>query len=102
MRFLSPFKLIHTIANLHAVYTGGGPRSVELVRIGEPEGLIVPSSEVVVEVEARNGTRVRIEPAVPMPFLVGWAIRLARKLGVPLISSLQPESFNFRLGASGR
>jgi hypothetical protein len=56
----------------------------------------------VVEVEARNGTRVRIEPAVPMPFLVGWAIRLARKLGVPLISSLQPESFNFRLGASGR
>jgi hypothetical protein len=98
MRFLNPFKLVQTIANLHAVYAGGGPRSVELVRVGEPEGLIVPSSEVVVEVEARNGRRVRIEPDIPMPFLIGWSIRLARKLGVPLISSLQPESFNFRVG----
>jgi hypothetical protein len=98
MRLLNPFKLARTISSLHAVAAGGGPKSVELVRVGEPEGLIVPSSSVVVDIESRDGTKVRIEPEVPMPFAVGWGIRLARRLGVPVISSLEPESFGFRVG----
>ena len=53
------------------------------------------------DVETKDGTKVRIEPEVPMPFLVGWGIRLARKLGVPVISALEPESFSFRVGTSG-
>ena len=99
MRLLNPFKLARNIANLHAVATGGGPKAVHLVSVGEPEGLIVPSSQVVVDVETRDGTKVRIEPEVPMPFLVGWGIRLARKLGVPVISGLEPESFAVSVGA---
>ena len=102
MRLLSPFKLAHNIANLHAIAAGGGPKSVHLVRVGEPEGLIVPSSEVVVDVETRDGKKVRVEPEVPMPFLVGWGIRLARKLGVPVISKLDPEDFSFRVRVPGR
>ena len=101
MRLLNPFRLAHNIANLHAVATAGGPKAVHLVRVGEPQGLIVPSSQVVVDVETKDGTKVRIEPEVPMPFLVGWGIRLARKLGVPVISALEPESFSFRVGTSG-
>ena len=99
MRLLNPYKLAHNIANLRAVATGGGPKAVHLVRVGEPEGLIVPSSQVVVDVETRDGTKVRIEPELPMPFLVGWGIRLARKLGVPVISALNPESFAFSVGS---
>ena len=100
MRLLNPFKLFHTVANLHAVAAGGGLKAVHLVRVGEPKGLIVPSSEVVVDVETRAGTKIRIEPELPMPFMVGWGIRIARKLGVPVISGLEPESFAFRVGAT--
>jgi len=100
VRLLNPFKLFHTVANLHAVAAGGGPKAVHLVRVGEPKGLIVPSSEVVVDVETRAGTKIRIEPELPMPFMVGWGIRIARKLGVPVISGLEPESFAFRVGAT--
>jgi hypothetical protein len=100
VRLFSPLKLVRTVANLSAVATGGGPKSVELVRVGEPEGWILPSSELVVDVEARNGTRVRIEPELPMPFAVGWGIRLARRLGVPVISTLEPENLNFRVGSA--
>jgi hypothetical protein len=102
MRFLNPLKLLQTASNLHAVSAGGGPKAVHLVRVGAPRGLIVQSSEVVVDVETRSGTKVRLDPNVPMPFLVGWGIRLARKLGVPVISSLEPESFAFRFGVPGR
>ena len=99
MRLLNPFRLARNLANLHAIATGGGPRSVHLVRVGEPEGLIVPSSEVIVDVETRDGTKVRVEPEVPMPFMIGWGIRLARKLGVPVISAVKPEDLSFSVGS---
>ena len=101
MRFFNPFKLIQMATNLHAVTAGGGPKAVHIVSVGEPRGLIIPSSEIVLDVETRSGTKVRLDPEVPMPFLVGWGIRLARKLGVPVISSIRPESFRFSVGVPG-
>jgi hypothetical protein len=101
MRFLNPFKIAQGISNLHAVAAGGGPAAVHVVRVGEPHGLIVQSSEVVIDVETRNGTKVRLDPEVPMPFMVGWGIRLARKLRVPFISALEPEHFAVSIGGRG-
>jgi hypothetical protein len=101
MRLLNPFSLVETATNLHAIATGGGPKAVHLLRIGEPQGLIVQRSQVVVEVETRDGGRVRLEPELPMPFLLGWGIRLARKLRVPFISALEPEHFRASVGAKG-
>ena len=100
MRFINPFKLREHASNLRKVANGGGPRSVHLVRVGEPEGLIVPSTEVVLEIQARDGTKVRLDPQIPMPFMLGWGIRIARALHVPLISDVRPESFSFRLGST--
>jgi hypothetical protein len=100
VRFVNPFKLREHARNLRRVAAGGGPRSVHLVRVGEPRGLIVQSSELVVEVQARDGTKVRLDPQVPLPFILGWGIRLARALRVPLISDVRPEHLSFRLGAS--
>jgi hypothetical protein len=102
MRLLNPFAIARYARDLRTVGRGGGPQSVRLVRLGEPEGLLIPSSEAVVEVEARDGTKVRLNPQIPMPFLVGWSIRLARLLRVPLISDLQPESFEIRVALPGR
>jgi len=98
MRFFNPFVIRRYFADLNSIRAGGGPTSVHVVRVGEPAGLIVPSSEVIVEVTAKDGTKVCLDPEIPMPFLLGWGIRLARRLGVPVISDLEPESFSFGLG----
>ena len=98
MRLFNPFSLIQTASDLHAVAVGGGPAAVHVLRVGEPRGLVVPRSEVVVEVETRHGGRVRLEPELPMPFLLGWGIRLARWLRVPLISAIEPEDLSVSVG----
>lgn len=88
---------LRQLAGLGDVAKGGGPRVVRLLRVGEPRGLFVPRSEVIVEIEARNGTKVKVDPTVPMPFVLGWAIRLARMVNAPLISAVDPESLSFSL-----
>jgi hypothetical protein len=97
MRLLNPWRLQANIRKVRSIVRGGGPALVRLVRVGEPHGLIVPSSEIVLEVEARDGTKVTLEPEVPVPFPWAWAIRISRRLGVPLISDLEPESFRFQV-----
>lgn len=101
MRLLNPWRLYRSAQDIRSVIAGGGPRLVRLVRVGEPTGLIVPTSEIVLEVEARDGTKVTLEPEVPVPFPWAWAIRIARRLGVPLVSDLEPESFRFQVAIPG-
>lgn len=101
MRLFNPWKLYGGIQDLRSIVAGGGPRLVRLVRVGEPEGIIVPTAEVAIEIEARDGTRVCLTPEVPVPFPWAWAIRIARRLGVPLISSVEPESFRFQVSVPG-
>src|SRR5688572_14852026 len=101
MRLLNPWRLRDNLRKIRSVLDGGGPALVRLVRVGEPRGLIVPTSKLVLEVEARDGTKVRLEPEVPVPFPYAWAIRIARRLGVPLISDVQPESFRFQVPVPG-
>ena len=97
MSLLNPIDMARHLSDLREVARGGGPKALSLLRVGEPHGLIVPRSEVIVEVEARNGRKVRFDPEVPLPFMLGWAIRVARALNVPVISSVEPESFRFRV-----
>jgi len=47
------------------------------------------------EIETKNGAKTRWEPEIPVPFLYGWAYRLSRRLGLPVISSLDPEDLTF-------
>jgi hypothetical protein len=101
MRLVNPWRLRSNLLKLRSILGGGGPKLVRLVKVGEPRGLIVASSEIVLEVEARDGTKVTLEPELPMPFVWGWAIRVARRLGVPLISDIQPESFRFQVPVPG-
>lgn len=88
--------------DVRRIANGGGPRAVSLLRIGEPRGLILQRSEVLVEVEARNGAKVRLDPDVPLPFMLGWAVRLARLLNAPLVSAVDPESFSFSVRLPNR
>jgi|tagenome__1003787_1003787.scaffolds.fasta_scaffold20872619_2 hypothetical protein len=83
------------------VNDGGGPRRVRLQRVGRPDGLILASSEVSVEVKTTSGRVVRLQPEVPIPFLYAWGYRLARRLGLPLASTLDPEDVSVEIPVPG-
>jgi hypothetical protein len=58
-----------------------------------------------VEVETVSGKVVRLRPELPVPFFYAWAYRLARRLGLPLASALDPEDMSVEMpvpGWSGR
>ena len=80
---------------------GGGPRRLRLIRVGRPEGLFLPSSETTVEVETVSGKVVRLTPELPVPFFYAWAYRLARRLGLPLASTLDPEDLSVEVPVPG-
>jgi hypothetical protein len=73
---------------------GGGPRSLRLVRVGHPQGLILPSTEATVEVKTVSGKVIRLRPELPVPFFYAWTYRLARRLGLPLASTIDPEDLS--------
>jgi len=93
--WLNPLHLRDGIRGIRRILRGGGPKSVRIAGVGEPEGLIVPASEVRVEVEAHDGTRVQLDPRVPIPFLYAWAYKLARRLDVPLVAAFDPDRIRF-------
>jgi hypothetical protein len=62
-----------------------------------PGGLVLPSSETTVEVEAVSGKVLRLSPEFPVPFFHAWGYRLARRLDLPLASTLDPEDLSFEL-----
>ncbi|MQA76557.1 MAG: hypothetical protein GEU88_19920 [Solirubrobacterales bacterium] len=101
LRYLNPFLIRRAVGDIRRVLGGGGPRLVRLVSIGHPRGWIIPSSTVTIEVEARDGNTARFAPEIPVPFPYAWTYRIARRLGVPLIRDVEPESVGFEVGAPG-
>ena len=100
--WLNPFHLRDGIRDVRRIIAGGGPRLVRLAGISVPEGLIIPTSAIRIEVEARDGTKVELDPRVPVPFPYAWSYRLARKLGVPLIADVDPERIGFDVRVPGQ
>jgi hypothetical protein len=90
-----------TVGALRDVRSRGGPRRLKLVRVGRPEGRLLPTSEVVLEIETRSGEPVRLEPELPVPFFYAWGYRLARRLGVPLASTLEPDDLQVEVPIPG-
>lgn len=102
LRILNPFRIRRVVRQIRGVSSGGGPAAIRLARIGRPEGWFLPAAEIVLEVRARDGSVTTFEPALPVPFPYAWAYRIARRLGVPLVSSFDPEQVSFELGVPGR
>ena len=103
MRYwLNPFRIRDGFRNLKRIRDGGGPKLVRLTGIGRPDGWFVPTSEIRLEVETDDGSKVELKPVVPVPFPYAWAYRAARSLGVPLVSTLEPEDLSLELAVPGR
>jgi hypothetical protein len=90
-----PSQLHDTAAAIRKINDGGGPRRLRLVRVGRPKGRLLPSSETTVEVKTASGKVVRFTPEFPVPFFYAWGYRLARQLGLPLASTIDPEDLSF-------
>jgi hypothetical protein len=83
---------------LRQVHRGGGPRRVHLRSIERPEGLIFTGSRAVLEVETAGGETVPLEVGLPVPFFYAWGYRIARELGLPIASTLEPEDVSLSFG----
>lgn len=75
--------------------SGGGPSQLRVLGIGQPSGLIIPTSRLKIEIETKDGVKTRWEPEIPLPLTYAWAYRLSRWLHVPVISSHEPENLTF-------
>lgn len=99
--WLDPRRWWKTFQGSREIARGGGPKLVRLQGIGRPQGWILPAAPVRLEIEARDGTVVSLEPAVPVPFPYAWAYRVAEYLGVPLVGTTDPERLRFELRLPG-
>ncbi len=57
---------------------GGGPVSLRLVDIHPPEGLIVPTVTVDLELPLRNGGAAELSPGFPLPPPLAWTWRVGK------------------------
>jgi hypothetical protein len=89
--YLNPLTFTHVARDARRILSGGGPKIMRLTGVGRPKGLIVPTSAVCLEVEARDGTVTGFVPEIPVPWLYVWGYRLARRLELPLVSAFDPE-----------
>jgi hypothetical protein len=83
------------------VRAGGGARRVRLVEVRRPDGLVFPTVSAVVEIETAEGKTVTRRPELPVPFLYAWAYRLAHRLRVPLVSSIEPTDLSVDVPVPG-
>lgn len=90
-----------TARALREVEQKGGPKHVKLVRVERPTGKILTGTEIVIEVSTRDGGHVCLNPMLPVPFPYAWAYRIAHRLRVPLVSSVDPEDVSFSVPVPG-
>lgn len=98
---MDPRRWWRTAKESKRVLDGGGPSHVRLRGVGRPEGWIFTFAPLRLEIEARDGTIVELEPGIPLPFPYAWAYRLADHLGVPVVSDVDPERIAFELPLPG-
>jgi len=97
LRYLNPFLVRRAVRDARRAFSGGGPTAVRVVRIGRPQGIFLPSSQIDFEVIARDESTNRFTTAVPVPWPYAWGYRVARVLRLPLVRRLDPERVRFKL-----
>jgi hypothetical protein len=81
LRYLNPRSIHDNFQAFWRVAGDGGPRAVYITDVRGPEGWIVPSATVDLEVVSRrHGRVVRFQPQLPVPWPLALAARAARQL----------------------
>ncbi|HKJ36245.1 MAG TPA: hypothetical protein VKA36_06735 [Solirubrobacterales bacterium] len=96
--YLNPFFVRDAARELCELRRGGGPRAVQLEGISKPRGWIFPTSAPAVRVIAADGRNSLYEPEMPLPLPLAWGYRIARAVGAPVVSDVDPEQIELRVG----
>ena len=91
LKYFNPFFLRSLVRDVRRATANGGPHLVRVARIREPRGLLLPAAEIDFEVETKDGSIETFTAPIPVPWPAAWSYRLARALGVPLVSALGAE-----------
>jgi hypothetical protein len=91
LKYLNPFWIRSMVQSVRRASEGGGPRLVRIARVRQPSGVLLPTAEVDIEVESRDGSVETFTAPIPVPWPAAWTYRLARALGAPVVSSLEAE-----------
>jgi hypothetical protein len=67
-------------------FVSGDVQQARIIEVGDPKGWSNTRSNVVLELEAEDGTRRSFDHDIPVPFFVAWGYRLSKRFKVPLIS----------------
>jgi hypothetical protein len=67
-------------------FVSGDVQQARIIEVGDPKGWINTRSNVVLELEAEDGTRRSFDSDIPVPFFIAWGYRLSKRFKVPLIS----------------
>ena len=67
-------------------FASGDVQKARIVEVGDPRGWFNPQSNVVLELEAEDGTKRSFDHDIPVPFFVAWGYRLSKRFKLPLIS----------------
>ena len=102
LSLLNPFRIRDVVRRIRDAAGGGGPKVIRLAGISDPDGWLATTSRVKLEVVGRDGRVTKFEPRVPVPFPYTWAYRIARRLGVPLVSDVDPERLRLGIPVPGR
>jgi hypothetical protein len=97
VRIPGPGTIRRAVRDLRRVREGGGPAQVRLERVDRPHGLLFPTAEVTLSVQARSGETIRLTPELPVPWPWAWGYRLGRRLRLPIVSTLEPGDVQLSL-----
>lgn len=95
LRWFNPFRIRRFIGEVRDLSGHGGPARVRLVGAENPRGIVFPTSKFLVEIEMKDGYVSEYAPLLPIPWPYAWSYRISRRLGVPLVSSVDPEKLRF-------
>ena len=101
LRYLNPFFIRDSVRTIRRAL-GSNPKLVRIVAVGHPEGWFLPTSTIEIEVVGKNNRKERFCPMIPIPWPYAWAWRIAHRLGVPLVRSIEPETFAVDVPVPGR
>jgi hypothetical protein len=89
------------VRDAHA-FVSGDIQHARILEVGEPKGWFSAESNVVLELEAEDGTKRQFDRDLPIPFFLAWGYQLSKRLRLPLISkTILAEMLRFEFRREG-
>lgn len=90
------------IAGAAQSFVTGNVQHARIAEVGEPEGFLTPTTNLVLELQGEDGAIHRFDRDVPVPFPVALSYRLGKRFKLPIVGrSSLTELMAFELRREG-